>query len=84
MPQTQLIKRTASTVAVLLIASLGIIGITVTLFPPEGTHIDRLTTLLSLGFSSLFLFIAWALWRWSKSCLMCQLPTPSKTHTPKQ
>lgn len=78
MPHRHVIKRTASTVVILLIASLGITGIAVTLFPPEGTEADLVTTLLGLLFSSLFLLAAWIGWRWSNSCLMCQPPSADK------
>lgn len=84
MPQTQIIKRTVSSVVVLLFVSLGLVGIAATLLPPEGTQTDLITTLLGLGFSSTFLFIAWAFWRWSKSCLLCQMPTITKQQPPQK
>lgn len=74
MPHTQLVKRTLSTLVVLLIAALGLIGIAATLFPPPGVVSTPMSTLLGLLFSALFLFVAWVIWRWSRSCLLCQTP----------
>jgi len=82
MPRRQILKRTISSVVVLLVAGLGLLGIGVTLFPPHGTPTSTLDTLLGLIFAGVFLFIAWLIWRWSRSCLLRETCPTRQRHKP--
>lgn len=56
----------------LLVGAPGVVGVYVTLFPPSGVQLALSHIVIGLGCSFVFLLIAWAIWMWSKTCLLCQ------------
>lgn len=66
-------KQIFAFVLVLSIAATGVVGVVVTLFPPNGNQLSLAETLAGLIFSSVFLLVAWAIWKWSQTCLLCNL-----------
>lgn len=66
------LRRWFSYLAVALLAGLGLLGVAVSLFPPNAERPGPMEALLGLGFSGLFFFSAWVIWRWAHSCLLCR------------
>jgi len=55
----------------LLVGAPGVVGVFVTLFPPNGLILSLSSTLTGLFASSTFLLTAWIIWKWSHSCMVC-------------
>lgn len=66
------LKRIFAITLTLLIGAPGVIGVFITLFPPNGDQLSLTHTLLGLISSSVFLVSAWITWRWSQTCMLCQ------------
>lgn len=75
------LKRIFIFILVLSLASPGVVGIFVSLFPPNGAQLSLSETLTGLVFSSIFLLTAWVAWKWSQTCVLCDLNhSPRKLH----
>jgi len=66
------LKRFFANTITILVGAPGVVGVFVTLFPPNGAILSFSSTVVGLFASSTFLLTAWIIWKWSHSCLPCQ------------
>ena len=72
------LKRIFAITLTLLVGAPGVVGVYITLFHPNVAQLSLSVIFMGLISSFIFLLMAWIIWRWSKTCLLCRTNQSSR------